>query len=274
MLTLGVDLAWQTTQGKVPNETGVVALDDSGIIVDAGWVQGIDCAVRWIDSHRASAPVCFVDAPLVVSNATHQRWCEKEVGRHYGSAKVSANSTNLAQGRERLGGVRLLDMLTALEWAYDDGLAGPPGSGLRVSECYPYTTLVGAFGFTSRPAYKRRPKAVPTVEWRTHRAGEFQRIVTALVDEAPSLAPLDIASHGLTAILLGEPPTDDRAYKHQEDLMDAVLCAWTAQVWLRHGMARCQVLHGQPSAEGGVASIIAPYDEGRGQGCACDQEWT
>jgi len=274
MLTLGVDLAWQTPRGKVPNKTGVVALDDSGTVIDAGWVTGIERAAQWIDGHRGSAPVCFVDAPLVVSNTDHQRWCEKEVGRHYWSVKVSANSTNLAQGRARLGGVRLLDSLRELGWTYDDGLAGPPGTGLRVSECYPYTALVGALEFAPRPAYKRRPKAVPTPEWRTYRAGEFRRIVTALVDVAPALAPLDLTSHGLTATLLGEPPTDNRDYKDQEDLLDAVLCAWTAQVWLWHGSARCQVLHGQPSAEGSVASIIAPYEAGGGQACSCGPERT
>ena len=274
MHTLGVDLAWQTPRGKQANKTGVVALKDSGTVIDAGWVTGIDCAVQWIDAHRGSAPVCFVDAPLVVSNTNHQRWCEKEVGRHYGSVKVSANSTNIAQGRARLGGVRLLDSLRELGWTYDDGLAGPPATGLRVSECYPYTALVGALGFAPRPAYKRRPKAVPISEWRTLLAGEFRRIVAALVDVAPSLAPLDIASHELSATLLDEPPADNRDYKDQEDLLDAVLCAWTAQVWLRHGMARCQVLRGQPSREGDVASIIAPFNAGGGQTCTCHPERT
>lgn len=274
MLTLGVDLAWQTPRGKEPNKTGVVALDESGTVVDSGWVTGIECAAQWIDAHRGSAPVCFVDAPLVVSNTDHQRWCEKEVGRHYWSVKVSANSTNLAQGKERLGGVRLLDSLRELGWAYDDGLVGPSATGLRVSECYPYTALVGALGFAPRPAYKRRPKTVPTPEWRTYRASEFRRIVTALTDVASTLAPLDIASHEVTATLLDEPPTGNRDYKAQEDLLDAVLCAWTAQVWLRHGMARCQVLRGLPSREGVVASIIAPFDADGGQSCTCHPERT
>ena len=274
MIALGVDLAWQTPSGKEPNETGVVALSDSGEVIVAGWVRGIETAADWIDQHRRSDPVCFVDAPLVVSNPTRQRWCEKEVGRHYGSAFVSANSTNLAQGAARLGGVRLLDLLGERGWAYENGMSGPPTTGLQVSECYPYTALVGALGFAPRPAYKRRPKAVPTPDWRTHRAGQFRRIVTALVDVAPTLAPLGITSHDMTAALLDNPPTNNQDYKHQEDLLDAVLCAWTAQLWLRHGTERCQVLRGQTSVTGAVASIIAPFDASRGHLCTCSPERT
>ena len=185
-----------------------------------------------------------------------------------------ANSTNLNQGRARLGGVRLLSRLSDLGWTYEDGLVGPPATGLRVSECYPYTALVGALGFAPRPAYKRRPKAVPTPDWRTHRAGQFRRIVTALVDVAPTLAPLDITSHDMTAALLDNPPTNNQDYKHQEDLLDAVLCAWTAQLWLRHGTERCQVLRGQTSVTGAVASIIAPFDASRGHLCTCSPERT
>jgi hypothetical protein len=41
--------------------------------------------------------------------------------------------------------------------------------------------------------------------------------------------------------------------------VDALLCAWTAALWLRHGMDRCQVL-GPPRHEPNelVATIIGP----------------
>lgn len=51
----------------------------------------------------------------------------------------------------------------------------------------------------------------------------------------------------------------DAAYKHREDLIDALLCAWTAAFWVRHGLARCQVL-GLPAVTDGTpaATIIVP----------------
>ena len=61
----------------------------------------------------------------------------------------------------------------------------------------------------------------------------------------------------MTAALLAEPtPLADRSAKHREDLLDAVLCAWTGLLWLRHGLDRCQVLgdhDGDPPA-----TILAP----------------
>jgi predicted RNase H-like nuclease len=49
------------------------------------------------------------------------------------------------------------------------------------------------------------------------------------------------------------------AYKHREDLIDALLCAWTASLRARHGLDRCQVL-GLPAktTDEPIATIIAP----------------
>lgn len=72
--------------------------------------------------------------------------------------------------------------------------------------------------------------------------------------------PLLLDSHPTTADLARTPsPTATAAYKHREDLVDAVLCAWTAALWHRHGLDRCQVL-GPTLAEspGPAATIVAP----------------
>lgn len=261
MRALGVDLAW--TDATVVNETGVVALEPDGAIVAAGWTSGVEETIAWINAHRTDATVLFVDAPLVVLNPDKQRLCEKEVGQRYGRWKVSANSTNLAS--KRLAGVRLKRELEASGWVYDDGTGGPARGGLVLSECYPYTTIVGAHELVyerERPTYKRKPRGLSTALWRPKRAeacDELLRRIAGLRDASP---PLDLRSHPVTAQLLAEPsPHHDRAYKHREDLIDACLAAWTASLWIQHGTDRCQILgkhdpltddHGQR------ATIIAP----------------
>jgi len=59
-----------------------------------------------------------------------------------------------------------------------------------------------------------------------------------------------------------EPSPDlDRAYKHSEDLIDALLCPWTASLWHPAGLGQYQVLAVAASATTGdslVATIIAP----------------
>jgi hypothetical protein len=65
---------------------------------------------------------------------------------------------------------------------------------------------------------------------------------------------LDLRTHPLTRSLVEEPsPLDRHAYKRREDLLDAVICSWTASFWHRHGLRRCQVL----GADDGAASTIS-----------------
>jgi predicted RNase H-like nuclease len=258
---LGVDLAWADT--RVANETGVVAAELDGMIVDAGWTTGVEETIKWANAQGAGAAMLLVDAPLIVLNTDKQRLCEKEVGQRYGRWNVSANSTNL--GSQRLAGVRLRRELEAWGWVYADGTTGPLQTGLVVSECYPYTTIVGAdrLGYDhERPLYKRKPKGVLTAAWRPMRAAACDVLIQRLADLRNASPALDLRSHPVTAQLLDEgSPLNDRAYKHREDLIDACLAAWTAALWLHAGTDTCQVL-GRDDVlvddQGRRATIIAP----------------
>ena len=261
MRVIGVDLAWgEGTSRRVANETGVLAVELDGTVVDAGWTCGLPETVEWIERRSSADTLMMVDAPLVVMNASGQRICETQVGQRYGRWKVSANSTNL--NSPRLAGVSLREALATSEWQYTSGIGGlRPTGGRHLAEVYPYTTLVGApeLGYDrERPIYKRRPKSVPVGEFRALRAAncnELVRRLGSLVDADP---PIDLRSNDVTAALLAErSPLEDKAYKHREDLIDAVLCAWTGLLWLAHGLTRCQVL-GSDGPGMPPATIIAP----------------
>jgi predicted RNase H-like nuclease len=258
VIVVGIDLAWgEGSSAKAANETGVVVVDPAGSVVDAGWTCGLDETIEMISRVRSDDVLLMIDAPLVVENPTGQRLCEKQVGQRYGRWKVSANSTNLAS--PRLAGQILRIRLEALGWTYESGGAGPPSSGLIMSECYPYATLVGAteLGYdVERPIYKRKPKTVATRAFRQQRAAACDDLVRR-VGELPSADPaIDIRSHAVTRRLSEEPsPIADVDYKHREDLIDAAICAWTGLVWVLHGTNRCQVL-GDPGIRSD-ASIIA-----------------
>jgi predicted RNase H-like nuclease len=261
MRFLGIDLAWAEGSGASPaRDSGVVALDQSGEVVDAGWTKGLVQTQAWIVEFGQADTLLLIDAPLVVHNPSGQRLCERQVGRCYGRWKVSANTTNLRS--PRLAGVHLRQRLEALGWRYDDGRSGPLTSGWVMSECYPYTTLVGAWelGYTlERPRYKRRPKHLPLAEFRPLRAAACDELITRLGALVSADPPLDLSSHQETRALLEQSsPHVDVAYKRREDLIDAVICAWTAALWFRFGFERCQVLglvSGPPDAQ---ATIIAP----------------
>jgi len=260
---LGVDLAWREDRADLPaNETGAAAIDPRGQILDADWRRGVDEAVAWADAVAGGGDaVMFVDAPLVVRNETGQRLCETQVGQRYGRWKVSANTTNLAS--PRLAGVRFLALAQARGWRYSDGRDGPPSTGRVLSESYPYGTLVGAaeLGYdTERPRYKRKPPRLPVTQWRRERAANCDTLICRLAQLETADPPLRLRSHPVTRQLAEQPsPLDDVAYKHREDLIDALLCAWTAALWARHGLGRCQVLGLAAAADGPpAATIIVP----------------
>ena len=261
-LFVGLDLAWQDNRpGRPANETGIAVIEPDGNVVDAGWTRGLNETVDRIAAAGDRTALLFIDAPLVVDNPTGQRACETQVGQRYGRWKVSANTTNLRSPRQ--AGVALRHRLHEQGWNYSDGHHGPPRGGRWCSECYPYTTLVGApeLGYdTERPRYKRAPRRMPVALWRPIRQAACDELIQRMARLAAADPPLRLDSHPTTRQLLAEPsPLNDPAYKHREDLIDALLCAWTAALWSRHGRSRCQVLG--PAAAGTpepAATIIAP----------------
>jgi predicted RNase H-like nuclease len=267
MRLLGIDLAWKDgSEGKLANETGVVALEPSGEIVAAGWTVGIEETFEWISGWASEETIAFVDAPLVVSNPPGtQRRCERDVGRRYMHPwKVAANSSNVATSG--LGGILLRERLEAAGWTYEDGLGARGTKGRSVSECYPYTTIVGVpeLGYDARPLYKRKPSKVATADWRQIRAAECDELISRIADLSTFDPPIDLRSHEVTRKLLGEPsPLADGPYKSREDLLDAEISAWTAAYWRRHGSNRCVVLGAEepPDQDGRRATIIAPWRE-------------
>ena len=82
-----------------------------------------------------------------------------------------------------------------------------------------------------------------SLQWRADRAGNCDVLISRLRQLADANPPLVLPSHPVTKELAEKPsPGTDAAYKHREDLIDALLCAWTASLWARHGFSRCQVL--------------------------------
>lgn len=158
----------------------------------------------------------------------------------------------------------MLAQLEKARWTYDSGVDGPAVAGRAVSECYPYTALVGAaeLGYDrERPKYKRKPPTLTVAQWRRERARNCDELIRRLDGLRTAEPPLDLRSHPTTFKLIDEAsPFDDRAYKHREDLLDAALAAWTALLWVRKGLDRCQVLGaGEASPERRrVPTIIAP----------------
>jgi predicted RNase H-like nuclease len=99
---------------------------------------------------------------------------------------------------------------------------------------------------------------MPVAQWRPIRQAVCDDLIQRMSKLADADPPLRLDSHPITQQLVAEPsPLNDTAYKHREDLIDALLCAWTAALWSRHGTYRCQVLGPSGTAKP-VPTIIAP----------------
>ena len=262
MRYLGIDLAWgEGSQVRPGSRSGVVALEPDGRIVNAGWTSGLAETIEWIEANALEDTLLFVDAPLLIDNEDGQRLAERQVGQRYGKWWVSANSTNTKSPRQ--AGVHLRRRLEGRGWHYDDGLDGPPERGRVLSECYPYTAIVGVpeLGYDDkRPPYKRAPKGMRAKDaWplRTSACDELIRRFAGLVSDIP----IDLLSNPETKALVELPsPAVAARYKKREDLLDAAICAWTGALWHRFGDRRCQVLgvDVDKPATRPIASIIAP----------------
>ncbi len=274
---LGIDLAWGAgTAVRRARETGVAVIDETGTVLHAGWAVGVEEVREWVIRWILPGAVIAIDAPLVVTNPTGQRLCEKQVGQRYMSPwKVAANSSNLAKAD--LAGVTLRRMLEADGIRYTDGIRVDDGESVNggdsgsaavgpaplMFECYPFTTLVGApeFGYDVRPRYKRFARAVEPSDRRRLRASECDDLLERMSRLDQARPPVRLRSNPVTRDLLDTPsPLDDRAYKHREDLLDAVLCAWTAALWAVGGPGRVQILGADdtPDADGRIPTIVAP----------------
>jgi predicted RNase H-like nuclease len=259
---LGVDLAWgEGTTERSANETGLVCIDDAGVVLEAGWATGIAEVVQWLAAVAEPGDVIGIDAPLVVYNESGMRLCERQVGQRYGQWQVSAYPSNL--GLPALGGVALRKDLEEIGFEYQDGTQVHDADAITFFECYPNTTLVGAveLGYaTERPRYKRLNTGLPAAERRAHRAAECDELLRRIATLTDATPPMDLATHPVTAELLDtRSPLKDGPYKHREDLIDAALSAWTAAIWATAGRDRCQILGADaaPDEQGRVPVLIA-----------------
>ena len=243
------------------NESGLAVLDERGTVLDAGWARGIDEIVAWVLATAEPGAVLAIDAPLVIPSAAGGRGCERELGTCYGKWKVSAIPSG--HGATRQPGVLLRSRLEEHGFVCADGTRPAAADRRTVIECAPATTLVGMWelGYDEeRPRYKRLAPRVEPAQARKQRADECDDLLRRMAALAVAETPLDLASHPVTAQLRDEAsPLEDGPYRHREDLIDAVLCAWTAAIWARYP-ARTQVLGAtdEPDADGRRPTIVAP----------------
>ncbi|HEX6886809.1 MAG TPA: DUF429 domain-containing protein [Candidatus Nanopelagicales bacterium] len=218
LVLLGIDLAWSNRA-----RTGLAAVLPSGALLDSTSVRSDDEIVQWVCRDGWAPVVAAIDAPLIVTNATGQRPCERRVSQEFGRFGASCHTSNLA--RSWFDPPRAATLAGAQGWNPDPCHTGSPDHPAAI-EVYPHPAMVSLFGLDRVIPYKG--KARRGVDMRR---GAFR----VLLDHMARIEPLGLASSARWRAIADDV---DRATRQVdldriEDEVDAIFCAHLAWLWWR-----------------------------------------
>lgn len=217
---VGLDLAWGT---RAP--TGVAVVDTAGALVASTTVRTDEEIVAWLHETAPAPEVVAVDAPLVVTNETGMRDCERAVARAFGRYGAACHPSSRA--RPMFDPPRAETLARRCGWRPDPD-PGAVAAGRPVAvEVYPHAALVGLFTLGFVLPYKAK----------AGRGVDLRR--AALLEVAyhlETVEELDLEGHpDWERLRTGvEGATRHVHLERVEDEVDAVLCAHLAWLWGRH----------------------------------------
>jgi predicted RNase H-like nuclease len=231
---VGVDLAWGSRA-----TTGLATVDGSGELLAVADAVSDEQVLDWLDRWASGPGVIAFDAPLVVTNPTGARECERLVGRYFGSHGVACHPSNMANPSFTDGG-RAARLLRTVRRS---------NPSIEAIEVYPHPAIIVLFGLNRVLPYKNKPgRSFP----------ELQAAMRQLVGHIENLSgadvPLRVAGHeGWRAIhRTVEAATRKADLRRIEDQIDAVVCAYIALLTV----TRPHTVRTLGGADGG--SIVTP----------------
>jgi predicted RNase H-like nuclease len=213
----GIDLAWGQRA-----RTGLAVVDAAGRLLASASVRTDAEIMDFLAPYAAQLAVVAVDAPLIVTNPTGQRPCEREItavfGR-YGAGTHPANTANPLFDPPR--GATLAALMG---WSMDPAHRGRPGEAVCL-EVYPHPAMVGLFSLPYTIPYKgKRGRDLPALK------AAYEVLLDAMERHFPEL---DLTSNQRWATLRAVAAGAQRKAELEriEDEVDAIVCAHLAWVW-------------------------------------------
>ena len=212
----GIDLAWNTNAA-----TGIAVVDDTGVLLDSATLHTDDQIIAWMSRPDWQPVTSAVDAPLIVTNATGQRTCERMISQAFGRYNASCHTSNL--GAAYFNPPRGATLAERLGWNLDPthaGTAAKPGC----IEVYPHPAMVALFQLGSVLPYKA--KSGRTVDFR-------RSAFVELLDQMETLPHLQLTDNLRWACLRQAVIAASRQVELEriEDEIDAIFCAHLAWLW-------------------------------------------
>ncbi len=199
-IVAGVDLAWSEK-----NTTGIVLLNDTEILC-AETVQTLKEIKELLDHYKPR--VIGVDAPLRVPNKTGNRKAEQELNKVFKKFDAGCHPVN----RTILTTYATIPRGEELRILLKEYRASPYTKELSIIEVYPHAATIRLLKLNKIFKYKRG-----TI---TEKKSELKKLYQALEQCTPPPPKINFSLKG-------------KAYKAQEDILDAYICALVAREHLK-----------------------------------------
>jgi predicted RNase H-like nuclease len=232
---IGVDLAWKSDK----NHSGVViahgSVDGMELIACSNDLARLEDVLEYVIAHTTENTVLAIDAPLVISNQTGQRPCEKLIGQRFGARHASAHTSNLNL-YPNAGSVRFECMLRANGFLHEPCLATDMRKpGKWFFEVYPHPAQIVLFNRKRIIKYKKGTVPQKRAGLKTLRESIHERLVSG----NPPLHINELLEKLLTQNL---DQLAGKRLKHYEDMLDACFCAYLAFYYWYWGRERNEMI--------------------------------
>jgi predicted RNase H-like nuclease len=217
MQVAGIDLAWGNRA-----RTGVALTDERGALLKSASVTTDEQIAEFLTG--SSPAVIAIDAPIIVTNSSGMRECERDLSKDFRRFHAGTHPTNLSRPSMQPE-PRAKRLVLAHGWATD--LALTPSSMSPVAlEVYPHSSMVGLFGLDRVLEYKA--KSGRTLE--TRRA-QFAELMTCMVRHCDHALRLTTSTRWRELADAAAQATKQSRLNLIEDEIDAIFCAYVGWVF-------------------------------------------
>lgn len=213
----GIDLAWGQRA-----RTGLAVVSAEGALLASASVHTDAEIADFLAPYADTLATVAVDAPLIVTNPTGQRPCEREIGAvfgRYGAGAYPANTSN-----PHFNPPRAATLAAAMGWNTDPAHAGRPGAPGCI-EVYPHPAMVGLFSL---------PYTIPYKGKKGRDLGSLQAAYEVLLDSMERHLPelgLPLNERWAQLRTVAANPQRKADLEHVEDEIDAIVCTHLAWLW-------------------------------------------
>lgn len=235
----GIDLAWHGTK---PTGLALGRLDDHSLHVDMLFSEVLNnhAICQLMQDYQPTG--IAIDAPLIITNLTGMRQCERGIGKLYGAKGASCHTANLALFPNAVS-VQLSRQLQQLHYQHITGARWQ-------IEVYPHPAIIELFNLDYRLAYKKG-----TVAQR--KAGQLQ--LANHLQAIETRLPFALQLGGSVSIAMTEDTINQlkgEQLKKNEDKLDALVCLVIAALHLK---GQCFIVGN--SEEGYIALPLGQTDD-------------